>query len=64
MQYRFGDYTLDTSRWELRHTGMVIKLRPKVFDVLSDRRHRAGATAHPDAARPWLSLCGRGGGGQ
>jgi DNA-binding winged helix-turn-helix (wHTH) protein len=34
MRYRFGDYTLDPSRWELRRTGTLIKLRPKVFDVL------------------------------
>jgi DNA-binding winged helix-turn-helix (wHTH) protein/class 3 adenylate cyclase/tetratricopeptide (TPR) repeat protein len=34
MRYLFGDYTLDTSRWELRRTGTLIKLRPKVFDVL------------------------------
>src|SRR5215831_2488219 len=34
MQYRFGDYTLDTRRCELHRTGTRIKLRPKVFDVL------------------------------
>jgi DNA-binding winged helix-turn-helix (wHTH) protein len=34
MQYRFGDYALDTRHCELRHTGTRIKLRPKVFDVL------------------------------
>ncbi len=34
MRYHFGAYTLDTSRWELRRTGTLIKLRPKVFDVL------------------------------
>src|SRR5713101_2726452 len=34
MQYLFGDYTLDTSRCALRRTGVLIKLRPKVFDVL------------------------------
>src|SRR5262252_2844496 len=35
MQYLFGDHALDTSRCELRRTGMRIKLRPKVFDVLT-----------------------------
>jgi len=35
MQYLFGDYALDTSRCELRCTGQLIQLRPKVFDVLS-----------------------------
>src|SRR5262245_1150490 len=34
MQYLFGDYALDTHRCELRRTGTLIKLRPKVFDVL------------------------------
>jgi len=34
VRYLFGDYTLDTRRCELRHTGTLIKLRPKVFDVL------------------------------
>ena len=34
MQYRFGDYALDTRRCELRRTGRRIPLRPKVFDVL------------------------------
>ena len=35
MRYLFGDYTLDTRRCELRRTGRRIKLRPKVFDVLT-----------------------------
>jgi DNA-binding winged helix-turn-helix (wHTH) protein/predicted ATPase len=34
MQYLFGDYALDTRHCELRRTGTLIKLRPKVFDVL------------------------------
>ena len=34
MQYRFDGYALDTRRCELRRTGTLIKLRPKVFDVL------------------------------
>ncbi|MGH8070813.1 MAG: tetratricopeptide repeat protein [Candidatus Entotheonellia bacterium] len=35
MRYLFGDYALDTRRCELRRTGTLIKLRPKVFDVLT-----------------------------
>jgi DNA-binding winged helix-turn-helix (wHTH) protein len=35
MDYRFGDYTLDTERYELRRAGALVKLRPKVFDVLA-----------------------------
>src|SRR5262249_10993234 len=34
MQYLFGDYALDMRRCELCRTGMLIPLRPKVFDVL------------------------------
>ena len=35
MDYQFGDYTLDTERYELRRAGIVVKLRPKVFEVLA-----------------------------
>jgi class 3 adenylate cyclase/tetratricopeptide (TPR) repeat protein len=35
MDYRFGDYTLDTERYELRRAGVLVKLRPKVFEVLA-----------------------------
>jgi DNA-binding winged helix-turn-helix (wHTH) protein/tetratricopeptide (TPR) repeat protein len=35
MRYLFGDYALDTRRCELRRAGALIKLRPKVFDVLT-----------------------------
>jgi DNA-binding winged helix-turn-helix (wHTH) protein/class 3 adenylate cyclase len=35
MRYLFGDCALDTHRCELRRTGTLIKLRPKVFDVLT-----------------------------
>jgi class 3 adenylate cyclase/DNA-binding winged helix-turn-helix (wHTH) protein len=34
MRYRFGDYTLDTERYELRRAGALVKVRPKVFEVL------------------------------
>src|SRR5262249_27714982 len=34
MQYRFGEYALDTDRCDLCRTATRIKLRPKVFDVL------------------------------
>ena len=35
MHYRFGDYTLDTQRYELCRTGQRVPLRPKVFHVLA-----------------------------
>jgi DNA-binding winged helix-turn-helix (wHTH) protein len=33
MRYIFGDYVLDTERYELHHAGELIKLRRKVFQV-------------------------------
>jgi DNA-binding winged helix-turn-helix (wHTH) protein/predicted ATPase len=35
MIYVFGDYTLDTQRYELRHVGVLCKLEPQVFNVLA-----------------------------
>src|ERR687887_2571 len=35
MRYVFGDYVLDTLRYELRQAGAAIPLRPKVFQVLA-----------------------------
>jgi class 3 adenylate cyclase/tetratricopeptide (TPR) repeat protein len=35
MRYIFGDYSLDTQRYELSRAGMPIPLRPKVFQVLA-----------------------------
>src|SRR5215813_8817319 len=34
MRYTFGDYVLDTQRYELHHAGALVKLRRKVFQVL------------------------------
>src|SRR5262245_49720529 len=35
MRYTFGDYTLDTHRYELCRAGIPLKLQPKVFDLLA-----------------------------
>src|SRR5262245_50252279 len=35
MRYVFGDYSLDTQRYELSRAGVLIALRPKVFQVLA-----------------------------
>jgi len=35
MRYVFGDNILDTERYELHRAGTLVKLRPKVFDVLA-----------------------------
>ncbi|HXH14457.1 MAG TPA: AAA family ATPase [Alphaproteobacteria bacterium] len=35
MQYAFGDYVLDTQRYELHGAGKLVPLRPKAFEVLA-----------------------------
>src|SRR5262249_24921092 len=35
MRYLFGDYVLDTQRQELQRAGELVKLRRKVFQVLT-----------------------------
>ena len=41
MIYAFGDYELDTGRFELRHRGAAVPLEPQVFEVLGYLlRHR------------------------
>ena len=35
MRYIFGNYVLNTQRYELHHAGEPIKLRRKVFQVLA-----------------------------
>ncbi len=35
MHYMFGAYHLDTQRYELHHAGVLVPLRPKVFQVLA-----------------------------
>lgn len=35
MRYVFGDYMLDTQRYELHRAGVPIRVWPKVFDVLA-----------------------------
>ena len=35
MHYIFGAYHLDTQRYELHHAGVLVLLRPKVFQVLA-----------------------------
>jgi adenylate cyclase len=35
MRYVFGDYSLDTQRYELRRAGDLIPLGPQVFNVLA-----------------------------
>jgi DNA-binding winged helix-turn-helix (wHTH) protein len=43
MLYVFGDYTLDTQLYELRHTSIPVKLQPRVYSMLVylvQRRHR------------------------
>jgi DNA-binding winged helix-turn-helix (wHTH) protein len=35
MRYVFGPYTLDLRRYELRQAGRLVRLEPRVFDLLA-----------------------------
>jgi two-component system, OmpR family, alkaline phosphatase synthesis response regulator PhoP len=35
MFYSFDDYTLDAEHYELRQAGRVVRLAPRVFDLLA-----------------------------
>ena len=59
MPYVFGDYTLDTQRYELRRGGARLPLRPKVFQVLVyliEQRHRV-VTRDEVLAQVWPNQC-------
>src|SRR6266540_5033696 len=51
MLYVFGEWTLDTQRYELSHAGEVRRLRRKAFQVL------AYLLAHPDRVVTKQELC-------
>ena len=34
MRYAFDDYTLDPEHYELRQAGRLVRLEPRVFDLL------------------------------
>jgi DNA-binding winged helix-turn-helix (wHTH) protein/predicted ATPase len=55
MIYVFGDYTLDTERYELRQAGELCKLEPQVFNVLAYLlEHRARVVTKEELlARLW-----------
>src|SRR5215468_2233085 len=55
MIYVFGDYTLDTERYELRHAGELCKLEPQAFNVLAYLlEHRARVVTKEELlARLW-----------
>ena len=51
MRYVFGDYTLDTDRYELRCAGTPVSLGPKPFALLAYLlQHRNRAVAQADLA--------------
>jgi DNA-binding response OmpR family regulator len=56
MRYRFGDYCLDTQRYELHRGRVPIPLQPKVYQVL------AYLLTHADrwcSSRNCSSMCGQ-----
>ncbi|MCZ7528530.1 MAG: alpha/beta fold hydrolase [Acidimicrobiia bacterium] len=49
MRYRFDDYLLDTSRFELRRDGEPVHVEPQVFDVLAHLvEHRDRVVPKPE----------------
>lgn len=48
MIYAFGEFTLDTDRYQLHHTGKLIKTEPKVFDLLAYLIIHRGRTVSRD----------------
>ena len=49
MRYAFGEYSLDTQRYELRHIGNLVPLGPQVFNVLAYLVvHRDHAVSHDE----------------
>ena len=44
MHYRFGDYVLDPTHYELRQAGRLVPVEPRVFDVLAYLVQHPGQT--------------------
>ena len=42
MLYRFADYTLDAEHYELRQAGRLVRLAPRVFDLVAHLVRHAG----------------------
>ena len=44
MRYGFGDYTLDAEHYELRRAGALVRLEPRVFNLLAYLVQHPGRT--------------------
>src|SRR5215475_13229127 len=44
MRYVFGDYTLDAEHYELHRAGMLVRLEPRVFNLLAYLVQHPGRT--------------------
>ena len=58
MRYVFGDYTLDTEHYELRHREKLVRLEPRVFNLLAILVQHPGHTLTKEAlwAQVWPQL--------
>jgi predicted ATPase/DNA-binding winged helix-turn-helix (wHTH) protein/class 3 adenylate cyclase len=58
MRYVFGDYSLDTEHYELHHGEKLVRLEPRVFNLLATLVQHAGHTLTKEAlwAQVWPQL--------
>ena len=54
MWYVFGDYTLDAEHYELRQAGMLVRLEPRVFNLLTYLVQHPGRTVTKEELRAQL----------
>ena len=54
MQYAFGDYTLDAEHYELRRAGALVRLEPRVFNLLAYLVQHPGRTVTKEELREQL----------
>ena len=58
MRYVFGDYSLDTEHYELRHREKLVRLEPRVFNLLATFVQHPGHTITKEElwAQVWPQL--------
>ena len=62
MLYSFDDYTLDAEHYELRQAGRLVRLAPRVFNLLAYLVQHPGRTRHERGAEGAAVARQRGGG--
>ena len=54
MRYVFGDYTLDAAHYELHRAGTLVRLEPRVFNLLAYLVQHPGRTVTKEELREQL----------